>query len=325
MTYYLGLDVSKDTVDAQLCKDARYSHYKITNDAAGWQQLIDVLRALPEQEVHACCEYTGVYYLGLARAIHAAGYRMSVVNARSIKAFAQLMMVRTKTDKKDAQLIARYCEVNQPRAWSPPSEDAADLKALNRRLHQLNKLRTMEKNRLYVAEEICRASHLAMIEVIEGQIDEVRTKLNEMIAVCAERRKRQQRLQTIPGIGPVAAAALQAVLMEVEKFPTAKQFVSYLGLSPVIKESGKSVRGHSKMSKMGDAYIRASLYMPARSACLRSRAFSGWAKAKMAAGKPAKVVYVAMMRKLATYAYYVVKNDKDFALPTLGGIGPVPG
>lgn len=322
---YLGLDVSKDTVDAQLCVDVRYTHYKITNDAAGWQRLVDVLRALPDQDVHACCEYTGIYYLGLARAIHAAGYTMSVVNAYSVKAFAKLMMARTKTDKKDAQLIALYCEVNRPRAWSPPRGDVVVLKALNRRLHQLNKLRTMEINRLKVAEEICAASHRVMIENIEAQIDEVRAKLNEMIEACEEQRKRQRRLQTIPGIGPVAAAALQSVLVEVGKFPTAKQFVSYLGLSPVITESGKSVRGKVRMSKMGDAYIRASLYMPARSACLRSRAFSGWAKEKMAAGKPAKVVYAAMMRRLATYAYYVIKNDEDFRLEAAGEAGKALG
>lgn len=312
MTIYLGLDVSKHTVDAQICVDERYSYYKITNDATGWQQLIDVLRALPDQDVHACCEYTNVYYLGLARAIHVAGYTMSVVNPYSVKSFAQMMMMRTKTDKKDAQLIALYCKVNQPLAWSPPSGDEVELKALNRRLNQLHKLRTMENNRLQVAEEICKASHRIIIEKIEEQMDDVWAKLCEIIESSSELCKRQKRLQTIPGVGSVAASALQSVLVAVDKFPTAKHFVSYLGLSPVIKESGKSVRGRSKMSKMGDSYIRASLFMPARSACLRSRAFSPWARAKMAAGKPPKVVYVAMMRKLAVYAYHVVKHDVDF-------------
>lgn len=321
---YLGLDVSKDTVDAQIGADLRYTYLKITNDAAGWQLLVDTLRALPDQDVHACCEYTGIYYLGLARAIHAAGYKISVINAYSIKAFAKMMMARAKTDKKDAQLIAQYCQTNKPRAWSPPSGDVADLKALNRRLHQLNKMRTMENNRLQVAEEICAASHRAMLLFIEEQICETRAKLNEMIAACDERRRRQKRLQTIPGIGPVTAAALQALLADVEKFPTAKHFISYIGLSPVIRESGKSVKGKVRMSKMGDAYIRAVLYMPARSACLRSRAFRDWARKKMQAGKPPKVVYAAMMRRLATFAYYVVRNDEDFKLPPgCGGDAPV--
>ena len=103
-----------------------------------------------------------------------------------------------------------------------------------------------------------------------------------------------------------------SVLIDIERFKTVKHFVSYIGLSPIIIQSGTSVKGKSRISKMGDSYIRKTLYMPARSACLRSKVFRDWAQEHMQQGKHPKVVYVMMMRKLATYAYKVIKENQPF-------------
>ena len=292
---YVGLDISKDTIDVHLI-DHLETWLKIDNDSAGWQSLLDLLAKYPEEPIRACCEYTGIYYLGVATALHEAGYRISVVNAYSIKHYARLMMRRTKTDRKDAELIADYLRVNDPPDWQPPAEELAQIKRLNRRLGQLVAMRTMEENRRQVADEPCAASCMAIIDSVEAQIVAVEALLQNIIGGDAKLKEKQK----LPEVA------------EIDRFPTPKHLVSYIGLSPMQRESGTSVRTKGHISKMGNKHVRSALFMPARSACLRSRVFKDWAKAHMERGKAPKVVYVMMMRKMLTYAWHVLKENQPF-------------
>ncbi len=308
---YVGLDISKDTIDVHLI-DHLETWLKIDNDSAGWQSLLDLLAKYPEEPIRACCEYTGIYYLGVATALYEAGYRISVVNAYSIKHYARLMMRRTKTDRKDAQLIADYLRVNDPPDWQPPAEELAQIKRLNRRLGQLVAMRTMEENRRQVADESCAASCTAIIDSVEAQIVAVEALLQNIIGGDAKLKEKQKLLMSIPGLGKKSAAILLPEVAEIDRFPTPKHLVSYIGLSPIQRESGTSVRTKGHISKMGNKHVRSALFMPARSACLRSRVFKDWAKAHMERGKAPKVVYVMMMRKILTYAWHVFKENQPF-------------
>lgn len=309
---YVGLDISKKTIDAQIKEAGSYQYHKVSNDSMGWQTLAELLQDKEKENVRVCCEYTGNYYYGVANALHQAGYPVSVVNPYSIKSYARLMLTRTKTDKRDARLIVDYCETQQPPVWQPPSISTIKIKTLNRRIDQLMKMRIMEENRLQVAEETLQPSHQSMIQCLQDEIDKCRKALQEYINENREIKQRQKLLQTIPGIGEQTAAAMLSVLMDIERFKTVKHFISYIGLTPITIQSGTSVRGRSRISKMGDSYIRKTLYMPARSACLRSKVFRDWAQEHMQNGKHPKAVYTMMMRKLATYSYKVIKENQPF-------------
>ena len=121
----------------------------------------------------------------------------------------------------------------------------------------------------------------------------------------------QKLLQTISGVGQSTAAWLLSVLVDIDKFENSKKLISYLGLSPVIKDSGTSVR-QAKISKMGDKKVRKALYYPARAACLRSKLWRPWFEQKMKQGKHPKQIYVLMMCKIVKYAYAVIKTGQPF-------------
>lgn len=308
---YVGMDISKKTVDVQIKHDGQYHHHTIPNTVDGWQILLVALSPHDKTAVHCCCEYTGSYWHGIAQALHESGYKISVVNAYSIKHYARLLMTRNKTDKQDARLIADYCEQQQPGAWRPKTQSAIKITALNRRIAQLQKMRTMENNRQQVADDVCKASHQTLLETIDSQIAECEQAMQQIIDADSDSKTKQKLMESIPGIGKKTAAAFLPLALDIERFPTVKHFISYLGLSPVNIQSGKSVRGKTRISKMGDAYLRKALYMPARSACLRSKLWRDWAKEHMKTRHP-KAVYVMMMRKLAMYIYKTVKENQMF-------------
>lgn len=107
------------------------------NTEAGYRQLPDWLLKQKALCVHACMEATGTYGEALSAYLHQAGHLISVVNPAIIKAFASTEMLRTKTDKRDASLIARYCQKHRPAAWTPPPPEISELQALVRRLESL--------------------------------------------------------------------------------------------------------------------------------------------------------------------------------------------
>lgn len=312
---YLGLDISKHTIDCQFIIDNKPIQYlKIDNHTDGYQTLlhhIHQIMQIHQSTIYACCESTGVYYLGIAQYLYQHQISISVVNPSVIKSYANMHLQRIKTDKQDAKTIAQYCQSQQPALWQPPSLQKTQLTALNRRIDQLNQLLTMEKNRRYVSDDITQASIRTMIDCISQQIALCQSQIQQLIEQHDTLKHQQKLLQTIPGIGVTTANWLLSVLVDIDKFPTSKQLVSYLGLSPIVRQSGKG-KAWQRISKMGDKFIRKALYMPARAACVRSKLWRPWFDAKIKAGKHPKQIYVLMMRKLVIYAYTCLKTNQPF-------------
>jgi transposase len=178
---HLGLDVSKNTLDAALLEPGKPKpqHKVFANTAAGHEQLLAWLQGKNALVVHACLEATGTWAEDAALALHEAGHTVSLVNPALVRAFSQSQLLRTKTDKADAQLIARFCQMHQPPAWEPPAPEVRELQALVRRLEALDEMRLMEENRLgsgglTAAVQDSLRSHLAFlheqIEVVRRQI-----------------------------------------------------------------------------------------------------------------------------------------------------------
>lgn len=312
MGNYLGLDVSKLTVDCAFLTNGKFKHLKIENHSDGFKQIIDHINQYGLTNVHACCEATGNYYLPLSEYLHDNNVKISVVNPLVIKHYARYQMSRIKTDKQDAKLIATYCSKEKPDAWQPNSKVKQQLQSLNRRIEQLNTMRTMDKNRQQVADEYARPSVEIIIDAIEQEIARCKQQLKDIVAADKALAEKKRLLQTIPGIGETAATWLLYMLVDIDKYPTAKHFVSYLGLTPVFRQSGTSVDGKHVISKMGDKTARKAMYMPARAACTRSKLWRPWYLQKLEEGKHPKQIYVTMMRKLCVYAYTVLKTNKPF-------------
>lgn len=307
----IGLDISKDKIDCHIETSNNQSHIIISNDPQGYQTLLAHLQPTDYPNTHVCCEATNTYWQGIAHYLHSHTITISVVNPASIKAYGKLKLKRIKTDKQDAKLIADYCRQYSPSAWQPSSPKQTALKSLYRRICQLTQMLVADKTRLQTADDYAKPSIKRVIDMLSQEIEDCRDKIQSIIEQDATLRHQQRILQSIPGIGKQTAQVLLAVTGDLHKYPTAKHLISWLGLSPIMRQSGKS-QCTARMSKMGDKSLRKALYMPARAACLNSKLWRGWFDYQVRRGKAPKQIYVMMMCKLVRYAYVCLKNNQPF-------------
>lgn len=306
---HLGIDVSKNTLDCCLISDGIFYERKFKNDSSGIDKLQTWLQEHgADSNLHCCCEATGTYYEESARALPRR-YKMSVVNPRTIKGFGTAVMNRSKTDRQDAKLIARYCQAMKPEQWQSATPEHRQLQELVRYIARTKRQRAAEQIKRQTAPDSLKPHIQSTIEHLTELLTRLEQDLKAHYRSHPEHDSRRKRLKTIDGIGENAAAVLCSVITD--RFTHAKQLVAYLGLDPKEHQSGTSVRGRTRISKIGKSDIRAALYMPALVA-YRMGAFPDFTARLEAKGKPPKVIIVAIMRKLAVIAFNLLKNGEEF-------------
>jgi transposase len=311
---FLGLDISKATFDAALIKDEnKPRHKRFANTEAGHRQLAAWLEDNGVTKVHACLEATGTYGEALALFLIEQGHTVSVVNPAAIHAFAKSELSRTKTDKADAQRIAKFCQQKRPPAWTPPAAELRELQALVRRLDALLQMRQMEKNRLQagIPTAAVKASLEATLSFLEEQILQVKKRIQAHIEQHPTLKAGRDLLTSIPGIGAETAAALLAELGDVTQFKGARQVAAFAGLVPRLRESG-TYKGHVCLSKLGSSRLRKMLYFPAVVALRFNAVLKAFGERLLSRGKSKMSVLGAVMRKLLHIAYGVLKSGKPF-------------
>ena len=312
---FLGIDVSKNTLDvALLGESAKPRHKVFANNAAGHLELLRWLEQQSAAAVHACLEATGTWADAVSRALHQAGHKVSLVNPAQIHAFGRSGLKRTKTDKADAILIARFCQMHQPPAWTPLSPQLQQLQGLVRRLEHLQEMSLMEENRL-ASGGVCGAVKDSLedhIAYLDEQIKQTRQQIKDHIGHNPDLKDKARLLESIPGIGAATAALLLAELGDVSQFDSARQVAAFAGLVPRIRESGTSVRGRSRLSKIGSSRLRKSLYFPAITALRFNPVIKSFGLRLSAAGKSKMLIIGAAMRKLLHLAYGVLKSGRAF-------------
>lgn len=311
----LGLDLAKLKFNACLVRrDGKPRHKVFANTASGFAQLAGWLAAQGAERAHACMEATGAYGDSLAAYLHEAGHTVSRVNPAAIKAYAQSHLSRTKTDRVDAALIAGFCAERRPPAWQPPAPELRELQALVRRLDSLVEMRTMEQNRLSsgVTVEAVRESVEGLIAHLSEQTKRTEALIRSHIASHPGLRRQRELLDSIPGIGEATAAVLLAEVPDIKEYASARQVAAFAGLVPRERQSGSSVRGRVRLSKIGNARLRKALYFPAVTALRCSHFFRQWAEGLRQRGKSKMAVIGAAMRKLVHLAYGVLKTGHPF-------------
>lgn len=312
--FHLGIDVAKAKLDCALrTPEGKIRHKVVANTPAGFVDLRIWLAKQGADSVHVCLEATGTY--GQAIAEFLAGFAtitVSVINPAQIKAFGASQMVRTKTDKADAALIAQFCFERQPAAWQAPSLAEQALRVLVLRLDALQTMRTQESNRLEVAALPVRdgiAQHLAWLDKeIERLINEIRRHIDRDPSL----HDKQRLLDSIPGLGERTIAILLAFYADPARFGNARRAAAFAGLDPRQHESGSSVKAKPRLSKVGHASLRKALYMPAMVALYKTDWGKRFRERLAAAGKPPMLIIGAMMRKLVHVAFGVLKSGKAF-------------
>lgn len=305
----VGVDLAKTKFDAAVLCDGKYRSRVFPNTPAGFEQFCQWLNADPPP--HVGLEATGCYWEALATFLVDRGIPVSVINPAQVQAFGKAELNRTKTDKGDARLIARFCQAQQPPCWQPPPPAVRQLQALVRRLDDLLTLQQMERNRQAVADATVQASLQTVLDTLDAEVDSIRQRIRDHIDSDPDLRQRRDLLETIPGIGEATSAVLLGCLGDIQRFDDAKQVAAFAGLCPAERQSG-TYHGQAHLSKTGDSLLRKALYLPAVVAGQHNpllRAFRDRLKAK---GKPGKVIVCAVMRKLLTLAYGVLKSGQPF-------------
>ncbi|MFN2393209.1 MAG: IS110 family transposase [Pyrinomonadaceae bacterium] len=311
----LGIDIAKLKFDVCLIKENGKAKHKVfANTKHGFEQLIAWLASHEIGSLHACLEATGTYGEALAVYLFDAGFTVSVVNPAQVKAFAVSRLTRTKTDKVDAELIARFCLAQQPQAWTPPASEVRELQALARRLESLIEMRVAEENRLSSGISIEAVSHSLEVHIayLIEEIKQTERLIREHINNHPNLKEQSDLLDSIPGIGATTAALLLAEITDFKQYKSARQVAAYAGLVPRERRSGSSVRGRTSLSKIGNARLRKALYFPAMTALRCSGFFQQWAAGLRERGKCKMAVIGAAMRKLIHLAYGVLKTGKPF-------------
>ena len=318
--HYLGIDVAKAKLDCALrLPEGKLRHKVVENTPDGFQALRTWLNKQGVDVVHVCMEATGTYWEAAAEFLASLdAVTVSVVNPAQIKAFGASRMVRTKTDKVDAKLIAEFCAERHPAPWQAPTPAEQALRALVLRLDALQAMRTQESNRLDVARAAVKEGIEKHLQWLDKEIDLVIQAIRDHIDSDPTLRDKQRLLDSVPGLGERTIAVLLAFYATPERFGNARQAVAFAGLDPRQHESGTSVRGQPRVSKIGHSALRKALYMPAMVATTRTAWGQAFKTRLAAAGKPPMLILGAMMRKLLHVAYGVLKSAQPFN-PALHG------
>lgn len=323
MSFAIGLDVSKKHVDGVILLDEnghKKRHKRFHNTPDGHAQLI----AWAQRHSHAALsdcqmvmEATGPYHERLALALYQAGTGVSVVNPKRLKDFASGLGLKAKNDPLDAFAIARYGQLCQPQPWQPDPPEYRHLKALLSRLEAVQTDRQREHNRLEKAQASdTSATVLASLErsltFLDNEYQCLQQEINEHINRYPTLQQDRQLLASIPGIGPVLSAQMLALLHGGQRFESAPQFASYLGLIPTQHQSGSSIHKKPHLSKLGPPRVRAKLYMAAIVASSCNPDVKALYQRLLERGKCPMAALGAAMRKLAQICFGVIKHQAPY-------------
>ena len=298
---FVGIDVSKAELEIGVLPVA--PSWTVSNDDAGRQALADRLRELAPTLI--VLEATGGYEAPVAIQWAAAGLPVVVMNPRQVRDFAKASGRLAKTDRIDARLLALFGQTMRPEVRALKDEQSRELDALFIRRRQLVDMLTLEKNRLAQADKRVRKNIQDHITWLSKRLEDVDAGLKTFIRNSPVWREKDALLQSTPGIGPVAAAALLAQLPELGTLDRRK-ISALVGVAPLNNDSGK-YRGPRHVWG-GRAAVRCVLYMATLAAIRCNPVIKAFHARLKAAGKKSKVAIIACMRKLLTILNAMIKT-----------------
>ena len=304
-----GIDISKSVFDVY-CEAT--GHIQLNNDEKGFKSF---LKTLPKTAL-VVMEATGYYHYRFAQFLHKKGVSVSVVNPLSVKRFIQMKLTKIKTDKSDAKAIYEYGIMNDLHIYSALTDVQAEYLQLFRLLDTYLKKRTQTKNKLH-GEDVLGIPSKYVYKSLQRDLKHLNKEVQGIELRLLELVKQDQQhqltlLKSIPGMGVKTALFLIVITDGFKKFETASQLCSYVGITPIIRESGSSVRGRSRISKVGNKKLRNLLFLCAFSACKHNKACRDIYERIVAKGKSKKLALIAVANKLLKQAFAIAKSGLPY-------------
>lgn len=299
-TCFVGMDISQDTVDVAVRPGTAF---QIANTEQGLAEAVQRLQTLKPTLI--VLEATGGLEVPLAGALAAVGLPVVVINPRQVRDFARATGQLAKTDRLDAQILARFAEAIRPPIRPVPDEQTQALAALVARRRQLIEMLTAEKNRLRLTARPLQQRVQAHIAWLEKELDRITTDLTTTMRESPVWREKEEILRSVPGVGPVLTTTLCANLPELGML-TRKEVAALAGVAPFPRDSG-TFKGRRAIWG-GRAHVRAALYMAALVATRKNPVIRTFYQRLCQAGKAKKLALTACMRKLLTILNAMVKR-----------------
>jgi transposase len=306
---YFGIDISHLVFDVT---DSDANYYQFKNNPVGFKKFIKLL----DIASHCVMEATGYYHYQLAYYLLESGIKVSVENPLAVKRFIQMKLSKIKTDKSDSKLICEYAKQVELKLWQGNSKHQTECLQMTRLLSVYTKQSTMLKNKLHGESVLGNPSKAVVISLkrslkqVQKEIKTLEEKL--MILVKQVHQDVLTRLKSIPGIGNKTALMLVVLTDGFERFTSGSELCSYAGLTPVIRKSGSSVNGRSRISKIGNQKLRNLLFMCSFNACKYNKACREIYERIVAKGKSKKPALIAVCNKLLKQAFAIAKSGLTY-------------
>ena len=298
----VGIDVSKNTLDVHVHPTGE--SFAVARNADGLDALIARIAPLG---IHAVAvEATGGFETVVAASLGGAGLPVIVVNPAQVRAFAQALGKRAKTDPIDAAVIARFVEATKPQIRPLPDKDTRILADLVARRRQIIQMIVAEKQReRQLPNRTLKKSAARLIKALEKELTVLDTGIDDSVRGSPMWREKEDLLQSVPGVGPVVARTLLAEMPELGTL-TRREVASLAGLAPWTRQSGKW-RGKS-FTGGGRAGVRSAIFMAAMVGARCNPVLKAFHHRLIAAGKPKLVALVAVARKLLTILNAILRD-----------------
>jgi transposase len=315
--FTLGADISKNKIDVCLLAAGVKGKKKqkvFTNEPGVARALIEWLTkqtGAPDGTT-VVMEATGIYHENLAYGLYDAGVPVCLANPHRVREFARGLDILTKNDAVDAFVLACYGELKQPEAWVPPSLAVRKLRALLRQRDALKEDVQRTANRLEKAHSTSTPREvLTSLERTHDWLSEELARIEKLISKHTDDdpglKADLDLLKSIKSVKDQVGREMLA-LLHGGTFRSASQVAAYLGITPVEKVSGSSVRGRAHMSKTGPSGVRAKLYVASLSAIRWNKPAKALYERLVAKGKAKKAALGAVMRKLVHMCFGVLKT-----------------
>ncbi len=261
-------------------------------------------------------EATGYYHCLFAQFLHKKKVQVSVVNPLSVKRFIQMKLAKVKTDKSDAKAICEYGHMNEVPLYTALTDVQAECLQLFRLLDNYLKKRTQTKNKKHGEEVLGIPSKYVYgslkrdLKHLDKEIKGIEDRLLELVK--QDQQHQLTLLKSIPGMGMKTALFLIVVTDGFKKFETASQLCSYVGITPTIRKSGSSVRGRSRISKVGNKKLRNLLFLCTFSACKHNKSCREIYERIVNKRRSKKLALIAVANKLLKQAFAIAKSGRPY-------------
>jgi transposase len=323
----VGIDMSKkDFAVAIRCEKKEKELGKFANEASGYAALAEQLKgACAEQglmQIHIIIEATGGYEAALVAYAYENKWWVSLPNPKQVRDWAKGVGYRVKTDRVDARILAQYGVERQPARRPQLAVEVSELDSLLKRRLDLEQALHKEQTRLSeltgrpgISPKVSESLQ-QVIDALRAALSEIQSAIDTLCQSHKPFQENQQRLLALPGVGPKTVLPLLVKLFQwqtlTDRQGTSQGLTAYIGLDPQPYESGRSVRKHPGISKMGDNELRRLLYMGALGGTSGNNPLKTFYQGLIGRGKAKKLALVAAARKILVWSWTIFSRQIDW-------------